>query len=114
MSINVDKFGFIKRDTPRLINLDPLQTGGILTPEARRALLEWGDGYSVYDYCMSSLNQIKTPPLFDFVHKALPEFLGCDQARLTNGAREAIFAAMNAVCRDGDWVVMDGNAHYSS
>jgi Sep-tRNA:Cys-tRNA synthetase len=114
MSINVAKFGLIKRDTPREINLDPLQTGGILTPEARQALQEWGDGYSVCDYCGGSLDQIKTPPIFDFVHKALPEFLGCDQARITNGAREAKFAVMHSICQEGDWVVLDGNAHYSS
>jgi Sep-tRNA:Cys-tRNA synthetase len=114
MSINVAKFGFIKRDTPRDINLDPLQTGGILTADAIKALLEWGDGYSVCDYCGGALDQIKTPPIFDFMHKALPEFLGCDQARITNGAREAKFAVMHSMCKEGDWVVMDGNAHYSS
>ena len=47
----MQKFGLIRRDTPRAINIDPLQTGGILTPEARQALAEWGDGYSVCDYC---------------------------------------------------------------
>jgi Sep-tRNA:Cys-tRNA synthetase len=114
MSINVAKFGFIKRDTPRDINLDPLQTGGILTADAIKALQEWGDGYSVCDYCGGALDEIKTPPIFDFIHKALPEFLGCDQARITNGAREAKFAVMHSMCREGDWVVMDGNAHYSS
>jgi Sep-tRNA:Cys-tRNA synthetase len=114
MSINTARYGFIKRDTPRDINLDPLQTGGILTPEARQALQEWGDGYSVCDYCGGALDQIKTPPIFDFMHKALPEFLGCDHARITNGAREAKFAIMHSMCREGDWVVLDGNAHYSS
>ena len=114
MSINTARFGLIKRDTPRDINLDPLQTGGILTPEARQALQEWGDGYSVCDYCAGALDQIKTPPIFDFMHKALPEFLGCDHARVTNGARESKFAVMHSICREGDWVVMDGNAHYSS
>jgi Sep-tRNA:Cys-tRNA synthetase len=114
MSINTVRYGFIKRDTPRDINLDPLQTGGILTPEARQALQEWGDGYSVCDYCGGALDQIKTPPIFDFMHKALPEFLGCDHARITNGAREAKFAIMHSMCREGDWVVLDGNAHYSS
>lgn len=113
-NISLQKFGLIKRDTPRDINLDPLQTGGILTPEARQALIEWGDGYSLCDYCGGRLDQIKTPPIFDFVNKALPEFIGCDHARVTNGAREAKFAVMHAICREGDWIVMDGNAHYSS
>ena len=110
----MQKFGLIRRDTPRAINIDPLQTGGILTPEARQALVEWGDGYSVCDYCGGMLDQIKTPPIYDFVHKALPAFIGMDHARVTNGAREAKFAIMHAMCREGDYIVLDGNAHYSS
>ncbi len=31
-----------KRETKDFINIDPLQTGGKLTEDARRALLEWG------------------------------------------------------------------------
>ncbi|WP_424359451.1 O-phospho-L-seryl-tRNA:Cys-tRNA synthase [Methanocella sp. MCL-LM] len=112
--LSLQKFGLIKRDTPRAINLDPLQTGGLLTPEAREALLEWGDGYSVCDYCGGMLDQIKTPPIFDFVHKALPAFIGMDHSRVTNGARESKFAIMHAMTSPGDWIVMDGNAHYSS
>ena len=110
----LQKFGFIKRETPREINLDPLQTGGLLTTDARQALVEWGDGYSVCDYCGGMLDQIKTPPIFDFVHKALPAFLGMGHARVTNGAREGKFAIMHAMAEPGDWIVMDGNAHYSS
>jgi|AGTN01.3.fsa_nt_gi Sep-tRNA:Cys-tRNA synthase len=112
--LSMQKFGLVKRDTPRAINLDPLQTGGILTPEARLALAEWGDGYSVCDYCGGMLDQIKTPPVYDFVHKALPAFLGMSHARVTNGARESKFAVMHAMCREGDYIVLDGNAHYSS
>jgi Sep-tRNA:Cys-tRNA synthetase len=112
--IPLQKYGFIKRDTPREINVDPLQTGGLLTQEAKQALIEWGDGYSVCDYCAGILDEIKTPPIYDFVHKALPAFLGCDHARVTNGARESKFAIMHSVCKEGDYVVMDGNAHYSS
>lgn len=112
--ISLQKFGFVRRDTPREINIDPLQTGGILTEEAKKALIEWGDGYSVCDYCGGVLDQIKTPPIFDFINKALPQFIGCDQARVTGGARESKFAIMHAMCSPGDWIVMDGNAHYSS
>lgn len=108
-----------KRETKDFINIDPLQTGGKLTEAAREALVEWGDGYSVCDFCTTGrLDEIKTPPIHDFIHNQLPEFLGCDVARVTNGAREAKFAVMNALAKmeakkDG-WVVMDGNAHYSS
>jgi len=47
---NLEKFTRLKRDVAQ-INVDPLQRGGILTPEARAALVEWGDGYSICDFC---------------------------------------------------------------
>jgi Sep-tRNA:Cys-tRNA synthetase len=97
-----------------MINIDPLQRGGILTPEARDALVEWGDGYSICDFCPGNLEEIKKPPIHDFVYRDLPEFLGTDHARVTNGAREGIFAVMHALGDGGGCVVMDGNAHYTS
>ncbi len=114
--------GFYERTTKDSINIDPLQTGGKLSEEARRALTEWGDGYSVCDFCSGALDKIKTPPIYDFVHEELPKFLGCDVARVTNGAREGKFAIMHGVassggknsdCKDRS-IVMDSNAHYSS
>lgn len=103
------------RETKGFINIDPLQTGGKLTDEARKALLEWGDGYSVCDYCLTGrLDEIKKPQIYNFVHEQLPEFLGCDVARVTNGAREAKFAVMHSLAKENGWVVMDSNAHYSS
>ncbi len=104
----------LERKTKDFINIDPLQTGGKLTPEARKALAEWGDGYSVCDFCQGRLDEIRTPPIYDFVYKDLPEFLGCEVARVTNGAREAKFAVMHSLAKDGAWIVMDSNAHYSS
>jgi Sep-tRNA:Cys-tRNA synthetase len=109
-----EKFMNIKRSTSGAINIDPLQRGGILTEEARQALLEWGDGYSVCDFCSGVLDMIKTPPIYDFVHNALPEFLGADEARVTNGARESKFAIMHAMAEKGDWIVLDQSAHYTS
>ena len=111
---SLQKFGFIKRETLGSINIDPLQTGGLLTDAAKQTLVEWGDGYSVCDFCGGVLDQIKKPPIYDFVHQALPEFLGCDEARVTNGARESKFAIMHSVGKPGDWIVLDGLAHYSS
>ncbi len=110
----LQKFGNIKRSTSGTINIDPLQRGGILTDEARAALVEWGDGYSVCDFCPGALDQIKTPPIYEFIHKALPEFLGIDEARVTNGARESKFAIMHSMTTEGDWIVLDQSAHYSS
>ena len=104
-----------KRETKDFINIDPLQTGGKLTEEARKALIEWGDGYSVCDFCTTGrLDEIKTPPIYDFVHKQLPEFLDCDVVRVTNGAREAKFIILHSLARANGWIVMDSNAHYSS
>ncbi|MDA0524992.1 O-phospho-L-seryl-tRNA:Cys-tRNA synthase [Methanococcoides alaskense] len=107
-------FGFIERPTKNMINIDPLQTGGILTEDARRALVEWGDGYSICDNCGGVLDLIKKPPVQEFIHDALPEFLGVDHARVTHGARESKFAVMHAIAQEGDTVILDGLAHYSS
>ena len=110
---NLAKFTNLKRDISE-INIDPLQRGGILTPEARAALAEWGDGYSVCDFCGGMLDRIKNPPIEEFVHGVLPEFLGTDEVRITHGAREGKYAAMHALCEKGDYVVIDGNAHYTT
>ncbi|WP_316560254.1 O-phospho-L-seryl-tRNA:Cys-tRNA synthase [Methanimicrococcus stummii] len=115
---NLQMFQYIKRDTRDFINIDPLQTAGLLTDAARDALLEWGDGYSVCDYCNGALDLVKKPPIQEFVHKALPEFLGTDAARVMNGARESKFAVMHtlasAAADKNNYVVMDAWAHYSS
>jgi Sep-tRNA:Cys-tRNA synthetase len=113
MMENLERFcGLLREKTE--INIDPLQRGGILTPQARAALQEWGDGYSVCDFCAGRLDKITNPPVEDFVHNVLPQFMGTDEVRVTHGAREGKFAAMHALCEKGDWVVMDGNAHYTS
>lgn len=56
---SLQKFGYIRRETSGSINIDPLQTGGMLTEAARRALVEWGDGYSVCDFCPGTVDIIK-------------------------------------------------------
>ncbi|MBN1133643.1 MAG: O-phospho-L-seryl-tRNA:Cys-tRNA synthase [Methanosarcinaceae archaeon] len=111
---SLQKFGYIERGPLNAINIDPLQRGGILTEEGRRALVQWGDGYSICDFCGGQLDMIKKPPINDFVHKALPEFLGTDEVRVTNGARESKFAVMHSMANEGDFVVFDEVAHYSS
>lgn len=110
----LSKFGFIERGPKDAINIDPLQTGGILTEEARRSLLEWGDGYSICDFCGGVLDLIKKPPIHEFIHSALPAFLDTDVARITHGARESKFAVMHSMAQEGEYVVLDGLAHYSS
>jgi Sep-tRNA:Cys-tRNA synthetase len=92
----------------------PLQTGGLLTEAAKKALIEFGDGYSVCDFCTGSLSNIANPPIREFVHELLPEFLGCEVAAVTHGAREAKFMIMHSLARLGDSIVVDGNRHYTT
>jgi len=68
VDINLDKFKNIKRTTKEMINIMPIQTGGVLTLEAQQALTEWGNGYSVCDFCQGRLEDIKNPPICDFVY----------------------------------------------
>ena len=102
------------REREGYINIDPLQTGGRLYPDSKVALQNWGDGYSVCDFCGGRLDEIKNPPIFDFVHGILPKFLDIDVARVTNGAREGIDVVMHSMCSAGDTVVIDKNSHYTT
>lgn len=111
---DLQKLKHLKRARLKYVNLNPLQRGGILYPEARRALQEWGDGYSVCDFCEGRLDQIKRPPIHDFIHRLLPNFLGIDVARVTNGAREGKFLVMHSICKPGDTIAIDKNAHYTT
>lgn len=114
MEKSLGKFYDIRRESRGMINIDPLQAGGILTDAARKALQEWGDGYSVCDFCRGRLDEIKTPPIYDFVYEVLPKFLGVDVARITEGAREGKFLVMHAIAEPGDWIIVDKNAHYTT
>src|SRR5664279_5141274 len=62
------------------INIQPIQAAGRLTPEARKALIAYGDGYSTCDACRKPfrLDKIRTPPIAPF-HEQLASFLnmGC-------------------------------------
>ncbi len=104
---------FVQRQVKDFVNIDPLQTGGMLTEDARKALLEWGDGYSVCDFCEGNLHEIKKPPIKDFTEK-LADFVGCDVLRLTTGAREGKFIVMHSLAKKDGWVVVDSNAHYTT
>ena len=98
------------------INLNPIQRGGILTDEAKRAIVEFGDGYSVCDWCPPKtprLDKIKRPPIADF-YEDLAKFLGMDVARVVTRCREAKFIAFRMLGRPGDYVVIDSLAHYST
>ena len=113
-SQSLAKLSGLRREHKGLINLMPLQTGGMLTEAAREALTEFGDGYSVCDFCQGVLCDIANPPIRDFVQEILPPFLGCEVATITHGAREAKFMVMHSLARAGDTILVDGNRHYTT
>lgn len=99
-----------------LINLHPIQRGGILTEAARKAIVEFGDGYSTCDWCPPKeprLDRIERPPIAQFMAD-LAEFLGMDVARVVTRCREAKFIAFATLTKPGDHVVVDSLAHYST
>jgi Sep-tRNA:Cys-tRNA synthetase len=110
----LQKLSGLRREHKGLINLMPLQTGGMLTDAAREALAEFGDGYSVCDFCEGSLCNVINPPIREFVQHLLPQFLGCDVATITHGAREAKFMVMHSLAKPGDSILVDGNRHYTT
>ncbi len=73
------------------INIHPIQAAGRLTPEARKAIISYGDGYSTCDYCRKPfrLDKITRPPIEEF-HQDLAKFVNMDQARVVPGARQRI------------------------
>lgn len=95
------------------LNLNPLQRAGLLTPEAREALFEFGDGYSVCDYCAGRLDEVNKPGIEMFLED-LAKFIDADYVRTTHGAREGKYTVINKICEPGDTIVVDGNAHYTS
>jgi Sep-tRNA:Cys-tRNA synthetase len=113
-SRSLQKLSGLGREHKGLVNLMPLQTGGMLTDAAKEALAEFGDGYSVCDFCQGVLCNITNPPIRDFVQEVLPPFLGCEVATITHGAREAKFMAMHSLAKPGDVILVDGNRHYTT
>jgi Sep-tRNA:Cys-tRNA synthetase len=113
-SKSLQKLSELHRQHKDLINLMPLQTGGMLTDAAKKALAEFGDGYSVCDFCLGSLSNMTNPPVKEFVYELLPEFLGCKIATLTYGARDGIFMVMHSLAKPGDSIIVDGNRHYTT
>jgi len=113
----VRRFAEIRREYGSgYINLNPIQRGGILSEAARRALLEFGDGYSVCDFCPpeeARLDAIRRPPIREFMER-LAEFLGMDVARVTTRCRESKFIAFRMLAKPGEYVVVDSLAHYST
>ena len=96
------------------INLDPIQAGGRLTPEAMKAIIAYGDGYSVCDNCRKPfrLDQIKKPPIDSF-HRDLAKFVNMDEARVMPGARRGFQAVAGTYAGKGDPVLLTALSHYT-
>jgi len=119
---NLQRYTNLTREftKPGYINLNPIQRGGVLTEEARRAILEFGDGYSVCDWCPAKtprLDMIERPPIKQFLED-MARFLGMDVVRIVTRCREAKFITFLMLARhrgvkDG-YVVIDSLAHYST
>lgn len=109
------KFEKLERKNKGLINLNPIQTGGKLTKPAEKALVEFGDGYSICDFCPEGrLDLIERPNVKRFVHEILPNFIGADIIRITHGVREGIFIVMHSITKPKDTIIVDSNRHYTT
>ena len=114
-STKLQKYCGISRNIEEsFINIHPIQRGGVLTSEARKVLLDFGDGYSMCDFCFEArIVKVKKPPVVDFIQD-LATFLDIDEVRPTAGARHAKRAIMEAITEPGDTIVLDSLAHYTT
>lgn len=96
------------------INIDPIQVGGRLTAEAMKALIAYGDGYSICDNCRKPfrLDYIKTPPV-DVFFRDLAAFLHMDVARVVPGARRGFQAVADTYVKKDDPVLITALSHYT-
>jgi len=96
------------------INIHPIQAAGRLTPEARKAVISYGDGYSTCDYCRKPfrLDKIARPPIEEF-HQDLAKFLNMDHARVVPGARRGFQVVTQSLVEKGDSVIVSSLAHYT-
>jgi Sep-tRNA:Cys-tRNA synthetase len=99
------------------INIHPIQRGGMLTPEAFKALVAYGDGYSLCDNCLKGrIDQIENPPVVEFL-KDMAKFLNIDNVMLTAAARDSKRLTMEVLAKKypkRKTVVIDSLAHYTT
>src|SRR5512136_2748310 len=104
------------RDLEELaINIDPIQAGGRLTPEAMKAVIAYGDGYSVCDNCRkpNRLDYISKPPIAEF-HRDVAKWLNMDAVRTVPGARRGFQAVAQTYVKKGDPVLLTSLSHYTA
>lgn len=96
------------------INVNPIQAAGRLTPEAMKAMISYGDGYSTCDWCMKPfrLDKIEKPSIASF-HDELGDFVGMDEVRVVPGARRGFQAVASTLVDEGDNVIVSGLSHHS-
>ncbi|MFZ1127569.1 O-phospho-L-seryl-tRNA:Cys-tRNA synthase [Methanoregula sp.] len=96
------------------INIDPIQAGGRLTGDAIKAIIAYGDGYSVCDNCRkpNRLDCISKPPIAEF-HRDVAAWLGMDAARMMPGARRGFQAVAHTYVEKGDPVLLTSLSHYT-
>jgi Sep-tRNA:Cys-tRNA synthetase len=114
----VQKYAGLTRSiNEEFINIHPIQRGGILTPEAFKALVDYGDGYSLCDNCLKGrIDQIENPPVIEFL-KDMAQFLCIDNTMLVSAAREAKRLVMEVLSKKypkRKTVVIDSLAHYTT
>ncbi|MFA4876606.1 MAG: O-phospho-L-seryl-tRNA:Cys-tRNA synthase [Methanoregula sp.] len=96
------------------INIDPIQAGGRLTADAMKAVIAYGDGYSVCDNCRkpNRLDYISKPPIAEF-HKDVASWLNMDAVRTVPGARRGFQAVAHTYVQKGDPVLLTSLSHYT-
>jgi Sep-tRNA:Cys-tRNA synthetase len=96
------------------INIDPIQAGGRLTADAMKAVIAYGDGYSVCDNCRkpNRLDHISKPPIAEF-HRDVAGWLNMDAVRTVPGARRGFQAVANTYVKKGDPVLLTSLSHYT-
>lgn len=96
------------------INIDPIQAGGRLTGDAMKAIIAYGDGYSVCDNCRkpNRLDYISKPPIAEF-HREVAAWLGMAAVRTVPGARRGFQAVARTYVNRGDPVLLTSLSHYT-
>ncbi|MHA1292415.1 MAG: O-phospho-L-seryl-tRNA:Cys-tRNA synthase [Promethearchaeota archaeon] len=114
----VQKYSNLTRTiNEEFINIHPIQRGGILTLEACKALLAYGDGYSICDNCLKGrIDKIENPPILEFI-KDMAMFLNIDHILITASARESKRLIMEILSKKfpkRKTVIIDSLAHYTT
>jgi len=112
------KYAHLSRSVnEEFINIHPIQRGGILTPEAYKALISYGDGYSLCDNCLKGrIDKIENPPVIDFL-KDVANYFNIDNIMPTAAARKSKQIAMKVLSErypERKTVVIDSLAHYTT